>query len=205
MSMYYRTVYFTLGEIIKYDFQEWKPCDMEFSIDLLLDKLTDDYNLRIDVPDDKMDIIKSLLSMIFDRFNSFIAYTKHLPRHINVEDVNVDYEICREVYVDITNVINLTQERYIALLDSFAANKSNPIGKISSTSHGKTKFNDTPQNAGNFENEEYTSNVTIANATTESDVGTIMSRLDELYRNWRNVLKDWTDEFAGLFIWDRGY
>ena len=62
-----------------------------------------------------------------------------------------------------------------------------------------TRFNDTPQDSGDFSDDSHTTNITQSSATTEADSGSIMERLDALYRNWRSILVDWTQEFTGIF------
>lgn len=101
------------------------------------------------------------------------------------------------------NILNLTSQRYLVLLQEFNKYNDNPTGKIEATSSGTTKFNDTPQMDGDYVGDNYTTNITRSESTTTSDSGSIMTRLDELYKNWKNILKDWTSEFLWLFkeVW----
>ena len=70
------------------------------------------------------------------------------------------------------------------------------LDKIGSTT--KSKFNDTPQNGGDFDNDEHLS--TINTTTAEQDVMPLINRLDDISRLYQNVLSDWADEFKHLFI-----
>ena len=73
---------------------------------------------------------------------------------------------------------------------------ANLLDKIGSET--KAKFNDTPQNGGDFDNDEHLS--TITTTTTEQDLVPLINRLDDISRLYKDVLSDWADEFSVLFI-----
>lgn len=89
-----------------------------------------------------------------------------------------------------------TYEKYIALLDFYASQKAHLLDKIGSIS--KNKYNDTPQNGGDFDNDNHLS--TINTTTVEQDVSPLINRLDDISKLYQNVLSDWADEFKHLFI-----
>lgn len=97
-------------------------------------------------------------------------------------------EFC-EVYLS-------TCEKYLVLLNFYAAEKANLLNRIGSVS--KNKYNDTPQNGGDFDNDEHLS--TINTTTVEQDVAPLINRLDDISKLYQNVLSDWADEFKHLFI-----
>ena len=99
---------------------------------------------------------------------------------------------CRQFY----QIYLSTYERYIALIDFYTAKKAQLLDKIGSET--KAKFNDTPQNGGDFDNDEHLS--TITTTTTEQDLVPLINRLDDVSRLYKDVLSDWADEFASLFI-----
>jgi hypothetical protein len=99
---------------------------------------------------------------------------------------------CRQFY----QIYLSTYERYIALIDFYQAKKAQLLDKIGSET--KAKFNDTPQNGGDFDNDEHLS--TITTTTTEQDLVPLINRLDGISRLYKDVLSDWADEFAPLFI-----
>ena len=99
---------------------------------------------------------------------------------------------CRQFY----DVYLSTYEKYIVLIDFYAAQKANLLNRIGSIS--KNKYNDTPQNGGDFDNDEHLS--TINTTTVEQDVSPLINRLDDISRLYQNVLSDWADEFKHLFI-----
>ena len=98
------------------------------------------------------------------------------------------------------NVINLTAPRYIPMLKAVQGITTNPIGKISSTTTGDTRFNDTPQDSGDFNDGDHSTNVSHSVSSTEADSGSIMYRVDEMYKNLRSVILEWSNEFNQLFF-----
>ena len=74
------------------------------------------------------------------------------------------------------------------------------MDKLNSTIEFNSKYNDTPQNAGNMDSDPYTTNTTRTKSTTESDSNTLMARLNEIQNSYRNLYMDWVNEFDGLFV-----
>lgn len=196
-------IYFTLGEIISLEDDTIEPNSS--TKDLVFTTIMTDYGLTIeDSSASKQTILNQLMRMIYARYYSCEIYRKELDFPYYQDASSPDSGERKEVFRGLIQLFNLTAPRYIPLLEQYKANESDPIGKISSTSTGKTRFNDTPQDGGDFEDDEYTTNITQTEATTESDSGSIMERLDALYRNWRQILRDWTSEFKGLFYGEEG-
>ena len=146
------------------------------------------------------DIINGLVAMTFnDRFAEYYIYKKEYDffdettPSLTSSEENI---ILRRVL----NVIEATCLRYIPLLKQYTANQTDPIGKISSTSSGSTRFNDTPQDGGAYSDDTHTTNITESESTSSVDVGSIMQRLNDLYINWRAVIKDWCNEFRGILM-----
>lgn len=97
-----------------------------------------------------------------------------------------------EWIIKLLTIMSQTYERYATLLDFYAAKKSQLLDKVESL----TRFNDTPQDTGEFSDDEHTTHIT----STKNDYDTLMARLDEVDRKYRNLLKDWSNEFECLFI-----
>lgn len=191
--MEYKDVYYTMYDFEDYgvDFTEYHS-DSECSIDIdssLIDN----------------DIIDELILLVYDRFFEFYIYKKEIgffdtPTTPNATDWSI-------VAKRLNNVINMTYERYAPLLKMYRDNFTDPSPQLESSSEGKTRFNDTPQ--GDDLNDEYyaddthATNVTASISNSKADSGSLVERLDALYRNWRDILRDWTNEFKGLFreVW----
>lgn len=90
------------------------------------------------------------------------------------------------------SIMTETYERYSTLLDFYSAKKSQLLDKVESL----TRFNDTPQDSGEFSDDEHTTHIT----SSKNDYDTLMARIDEVDRKYRNLLKDWSNEFECLFI-----
>lgn len=196
-------IYFTLGEIVSLEDDTIHP--NASSGDLVFTTIMTTYGLTIeDTSSDKQNILNQLMRMVYARFYHSEVYRKELDYPYYDDASAPDSGERKEVFRQFVQLFNITAPRYIPLLKQFNANESDPIGKISSTSTGKTRFNDTPQDGGDFDDDGHTSHITQTEATTESDSGSIMERLDALYKNWREILRDWTSEFRGLFYGEEG-
>lgn len=189
-----KVVYFTYGDVVADNYPTWIP---NSATDMVFNTIMTDFGLVIeDSTSDKLAILYQLMRMVFARFYDAYVVKKNVECHA-VASLTTSEK--REVYRQLVGMFNLTAPRFIPLLQQFKGNEANPIAKITSTSNGTTRFNDTPQNSGDFDDDSHTTNITQTIATTETDTGSIMERLDALYKNWRSVLRDWSYEFRGLF------
>ena len=172
-------------------------------------KMLDDAGLEIAVYtlsqliDDEMieDIINALMTIVYDRHAYDYFYKINMSCEEDIDMVQADFP---EAIRNLINVINLTLPRYIPLLqqnEEFSYAPVSPIGSKTTTS-GRTRYNDTPQNEGDFNDESHASNVSDSENQSESvvDTGSIVSRLDELFKNWRSIILEWSNEFNRLFF-----
>lgn len=186
--------YFTFGELLPNSYPNSSTNDWDITTDMTT------YGFVIeDSSASKILILKQVARMIFARYYDFYVIRKKISWNVDPDDVAVESDDVKEIVRQIIAIFNITAPKFIPLLKSFNEYESDPVAKISSTTNGTTRFNDTPQDTGDFADDEHTTNITQTEATTEADSGSIMQRLDELYRNWRSILRAWTDEFRGLF------
>lgn len=196
-NKYSKLVFYTLGDIAYLEDDSWYP---NSSDDMLFTDIMTTYSLVIeDSSASKLAILTQLMRMNYARFYDSYVFRKKISIYDNEDDITITSAERKEIWRRFINVFNITAPRYIPLLEQFEANKTNPIAQISSTSSGTTRFNDTPQDGGDYADDEHTTHITQTSATTTTDAGSIMDRLDALYKNWRSVLRDWTNEFKGLF------
>lgn len=88
-------------------------------------------------------------------------------------------------------------EKYSLLIQNLNANKSKLLDDVKSASI--SRFNDTPQNSGDFSDDQHTS--TATKTENSSNVATMMARLNEIEDNIKQLYMDWSDEFRQFIIW----
>lgn len=75
-----------------------------------------------------------------------------------------------------------------------------------SSNRGTTRFNDTPQNGGYWEDDKHSSTITAVEGKNSNDVtvitdsGTTMERLKEIRDNLENLYDTWSNEFGKEFV-----
>lgn len=97
---------------------------------------------------------------------------------------------------DFVYILDLTYNKYKKLIELYQNEENNLMKQLEST--GVVKFNDTPQNTGNFEGDDYTTNVSTT--TSKTDSGTIISRLSEIRALYDDIYTAWSNEFKHFFI-----
>ena len=79
-----------------------------------------------------------------------------------------------------------SSEKYSLLIQNLEANKTKLLDDVKSTS--TSRFNDTPQNSGDFSDDQHTS--TVTKTENSSNVGTMMQRLNEIEDNIKQLYID---------------
>lgn len=100
------------------------------------------------------------------------------------------------------NIINMTYDRYSTLLDIYQNNLNNLMKDIKATSKGNVRFNDTPQDGGDYSDDNHTSNISQSETESLTAGATPIERIDEIKRKMANIMKEWSNEFDKLFIED---
>ena len=88
-------------------------------------------------------------------------------------------------------------DKYSLLIQNLEANKAKLLDDVKSSS--VARFNDTPQNSGDFSDDNHTS--TLTKTENSSNVGTMMQRLNEIEDNIKQLYIDWSNEFRKFIIW----
>ena len=88
-------------------------------------------------------------------------------------------------------------EKYSLLIQNFENNKAKLLDDVKSSS--VARFNDTPQNSGDFSDDQHTS--TVTKTENSSNVSTMMARLNEIEDNIKQLYIDWSNEFRKFIIW----
>ena len=87
--------------------------------------------------------------------------------------------------------------KFSLLIANQEANKNNLLGQIKASTI--SRFNDTPQNGGDFSDDNHTTTITTGESLT--DGGTLLSRLNEVEDNLKRLYEDWSNEFRRFIIW----
>lgn len=192
-----KSVYFSLGDVAALEDDTWYP---NTSNSLNMSTIMNKYALVLeDSSNDKVTLFNQLMRIIFDRFYECSVYKKLISIFVDETQVTITASQLKYIWSQFVGMFNLTAPRYIPLLKSYKANEENPIAQVESTTTGLNRFNDTPQNEGDFDSDEHTTNITQNEVKVTADSGSVVERLDALYKNWRSVLRDWSNEFRCLF------
>lgn len=201
---------------------------LEFAVYTLSEFFTDDIINQI---------VNALMGIVYNRHaDDYLVYGEF---DLYDEEYLTD-EMFYKAFNKLINVLNLTLPKYIPMLqqNEWAStcpitpnvdesleevegdNSSEYSGENESHSVGQNRTNDTPQNGGDFSDDEHTSNLVdtkddnngSSSATNTGDfssktkrsnsqnIGTLMSRLTEMYTNFRSIILDWSNEFNTLFL-----
>lgn len=92
--------------------------------------------------------------------------------------------------------VNETSIRYIPLIQGYEEIKGKLLDTINSES--TVLFNDTPQSAGNWATDPYTTNAT--KTSSKQDITTPIERLREIDEKLMSLYSDWSDSFRRLVM-----
>ena len=106
-------------------------------------------------------------------------------------------KFCRTKAGQIFSWWQSSTEKYSLLIQNLTANKNKLLDDVKSASI--SRFNDTPQNSGDFSDDNHTS--TVTKTENSSNVGTMMARLNEIEDNIKQLYIDWSNEFRKFIIW----
>lgn len=192
-----KSIYFSLGDVAALEDDTWYP---NTSNSLNMSTIMNKYGLVLeDSSNDKVTLFNQLMRIIFDRFYECSVYKKLISIFVDETQVTITASQLKYIWNQFVGMFNLTAPRYIPLLKSYKDNETNPIAQVESTTTGVNRFNDTPQNEGDFDSDEHTTNITQNEVKVTADSGSVVERLDALYKNWRSILRDWSNEFRCLF------
>lgn len=155
--------------------------------------LSDDYT-----DNDVKDIVNSIMTIVYDRHAEDIIF-----RHDSCvweSDYQLTQGNVRTCISKLVNVLNLTLPRYFPLLTKYKEISTDPIAPIKSESKGQTRFNDTPQNIGDWGDEDHTTNISNSTSETSVDTGSLMERLDAQFKNYKSIALEWSNEFNQCFL-----
>lgn len=165
-----------------------EDANMEFSVYTLSEFFTDDLI---------NDIVNALMWIVYCRHDLDYVYEIVLPWDEEYELQEIDF---KKAMKDVLNVLNNTIARYIPMLQQNEYASTDPVRPVSSVTSGKTRFNDTPQNGGDYNNDPHATNVSESESEIKVDSGSLVSRLNEMFKDFRSIMLDWSNEFNKCFL-----
>lgn len=202
-----QTEYYTYQEVLNVfplrapTFPNQKNLDAEWFTNLLddLSLQYQKYGIDESFTEDEVDeIVNSLMTSVYDRHAD--DYIFRYDSYACDEDHTLTQADVRKSLSKLVNVINLTLPKYIVLLRQYKKSSGDPIAPIKSESNSSTRFNDTPQNIGDWGDEDHTTNISNSNSETSVDTGSLMERLSALYKDYKSIILEWGNEFNQCFI-----
>lgn len=143
------------------------------------------------------DVVDSLMTIVYQRHAEDFIYHKELGLY---EDYNLNTSDFYKYMQTLLNIIDLTIPKYVPLLQTQEYYSYDPVAPLQSKTQGRTRYNDTPESMGDYDDEEHASNISNSINETEVDSGSIVSRLDEALKNWRSIILEWSNEFNIAFL-----
>lgn len=201
---FYKTKYFyTLEEVMNYlNGSDVEPATLlDYSIMSNFFTATQMARISTGSPAVLKDNLQELFTLIYERFFDHFAFESE---HSELRDATAEI---KKLQVNMISIITQTYDRYSKLLQLYSSEASKLLDGIQTTTQGVGQFNDTPQNiqtsVDDYTGDSHITNISKSSAVATSDADTKINRLDEIQRKFRNLLKDWSDEFEQIFI-ERG-
>lgn len=143
------------------------------------------------------DVVDALMTIVYQRHSDHFIYWKELGLEESYDLNLADFE---KYIRTLMNIIEVSVPKYIPLLQDQEYYSYAPTSPLQSKTTGRTRFNDTPQDEGEFNDEEHATNVSKSVNESEVDSGSIVARLDEAFKNWRSIILEWANEFNQAFL-----
>lgn len=121
---------------------------------------------------------------------------------MSTKEDTFSYDLQKEFVAKLLSILEMTSPRYLTLLKAYSDSINSLLDPVKVKVSGITRFNDTPQDEGDFANDEHTTNLTEDERTTENDLDSKMGRIREIEGNFNNLLLKWSNEFESLFVED---
>lgn len=125
-------------------------------------------------------------------YDKFVCYT---------DDDTIPNDDAEKVFADFVGPIFSwmlsSTEKYTLLLRNFEAHKTELLDDIKTTR--VSRFNDTPQDNGTFEDNTHNTNVTKEESSVQP--GTMLEKLNEVEDNIKQLYELWSNEFRRFIIW----
>lgn len=133
-----------------------------------------------------------VLNLVIKRFLNHYCFS--------TDSETFDYNKGYNFIAKMINVLEMTSPRYLKLLEVYEQAKNELLSPVKIETSRLTRFNDTPQDEGDFANDAHTTNLTEDTGTTKNDLDSKMGRIREIESHYNNILLNWSNEFESIFI-----
>lgn len=178
-----------LNDILSLDMEEM--IQVLSNNELILSTYIPDYN-------ENKEIYNELNSLLINRYAFELMLSIDYYKESNLE--NLKNEFIKEWCYSFIARLRSTYKRYMLLLKLYEDSKNKLLLPITSESSLDSRFNDTPQDEGSFDDVQHNTNVSQSKGLQKNERDTIIERIDDISKKYRNLLHDWSDEFRGIFI-----
>ena len=142
-----------------------------------------------------------VLNLVWSRYWKHYCIQNLAPKNNYGEYPEETKEAIFEFYLKIHNIVKMTENKYSTLLDLYdTLGGAELLNKVTTSANGTSRFNDTPQESGEFDDDEHTSHITQTTGESATDMNTPIERLKEIHDKFNNILLEWCNEFDKLFI-----
>lgn len=143
--------------------------------------------------------VVDIFNLIYKRFADHYCFETDTDVLSTTEKrINAQYFV-----IKLFNVIEYTYKKYQKVIDLYNDNYATLMRELSMTTESGSRYNDTPQEdevSLSYEENRFTTNLTKSKSVTTRDSDTPIAKIEEIFRNYRNVLLDWLNEFDSLFV-----
>ena len=145
----------------------------------------------------KLEPIKQLIPLLLKKYAdySFLTSYEELKRDMDFKRIK---EVRNRFYL-LFNFSNLACDRIVKEYELYRNVIENLKLKLSTSSVGKTKFNDTPQEANVGTENKFMSTYTEVSHTTESETQPVADALANAHKNLYNFIEEWISSFEKFF------
>ena len=136
--------------------------------------------------------IDELWQLIYSRYKNHYVFYNQKDEIFNTDVDDFAYKLM--------NLMSMTYDKYAPLISLYKENENKLMNDIKASSKGKVRFNDTPQDGGDYSDDAHTTNITQSETENSTAGATPIERLDEIKRKISMLYKEWSDEFDVLFV-----
>lgn len=140
------------------------------------------------------DLWQLIYARYYDWYCDYSTYTDF------GQELEPTTDMCKKFFIKLLNVLVLSYEKYSVLLDYYTSEKNNLMNQINTSNTAITRFNDTPQDGGDFSDDAHTTNISQSEGSSGTDGMSPIMRLKEIQDNYRDAMEEWCNEFKRLFI-----